>query len=126
MDGTLIEWYSSCMSQPAHIPNFNLFGETTAFPDVVHCEAVLDRAGQHGWRISPHRHTQMAQVFQISSGAAQVTLDGLERRLEPGQYLYIPPQVVHGFDEGRCLIGRERHWRGVKRLGIAVKQRTFS
>ncbi|MCA0962414.1 helix-turn-helix domain-containing protein [Salipiger bermudensis] len=85
------------MSQPAHIPNFNLFGETTAFPDVVHCEAVLDRAGQHGWRISPHRHTQMAQVFQISSGAAQVTLDGLERRLEPGQYLYIPPQVVHGF-----------------------------
>jgi len=98
MDGTFIEWYSSCMSQPAHIPIFNLFGETTAFPDVVHCESVLDRAGLHGWVISPHRHTQMAQVFQISTGAAKVTLDGMERQLGPSQYLYIPPQIVHGFE----------------------------
>lgn len=105
MDGSFIEWYYSCMNQPAHIPIFNLFGETTAFPDVVHCEAVLDRAGLHGWVISPHRHTQMAQVFQISSGAARVTLDGAETRLEPGQYLYIPPQIVHGFEFTRGTEG---------------------
>ena len=105
MDGNLIEWYYSRMPRPAHIPIFNLFGETTAFPDVVHCEAVLDRAGLHGWVISPHRHTQMAQVFQISSGVAQVTLDGVERQLEPGQYLYIPPQIVHGFAFSRGTEG---------------------
>jgi AraC family transcriptional activator of pobA len=86
------------MADTAQIPVFNLFGETTALPDVVHCEQIVDRAGLHGWRISPHRHTQMSQVFLIDQGHAQVMVDGSESTLDPGNYLYVPPQVVHGFD----------------------------
>ncbi|MAU45392.1 MAG: AraC family transcriptional regulator [Yangia sp.] len=105
MDEGDIGWYNSGMHETAHIPIFNLFGETTAFPDVIHCEAVFDRAGLHDWVITPHRHGQMAQIFQIVSGAAKVTLDGGSERLASGGYLYVPPQIVHGFEFTRGTEG---------------------
>ncbi|MDO6725226.1 helix-turn-helix domain-containing protein [Celeribacter halophilus] len=91
------EWYFSGMSEISPIPVFNLFGETSAFPDVIHCERIFDRARLHGWNISPHRHHQMAQVFQIETGFARVTLDGQESSLNNGEFLYVPPKIVHGF-----------------------------
>jgi AraC family transcriptional activator of pobA len=97
MDGNGIGWYFSGMAGPAHIPVFTLFGETTALPDVVHHERVRDRAGQRGWVIAPHRHSQMSQVLALEEGAARVSLDGQARDLAAGSYLYVPPLVVHGF-----------------------------
>lgn len=81
----------------SHIPVFNLFGETGAFPDVVHCERIWDRARLHDWLIAPHRHREMAQMFLMRQGVAQVRLDGRESRLEDGEFLFVPAQVVHGF-----------------------------
>jgi AraC family transcriptional regulator, transcriptional activator of pobA len=98
MDVTGKEWYFSGMSNLPPIPIFNLFGETLPFPDVVHCERVLDRAGLHDWVISPHRHSQMAQMFYIENGQAKVTLDGVETWLKSGEILYVPPKIVHGFE----------------------------
>lgn len=105
MDCTVIGWYYSGMTDAHSIPLFNLFGETTAFPDVVHCERVLDRAGLHDWIIAPHRHSQMSQVFYIENGSAHVMLDDSEERLESGRYLYVPPQIVHGFEFTRGTEG---------------------
>ncbi|SFK05265.1 helix-turn-helix domain-containing protein [Celeribacter neptunius] len=85
------------MNETNPIPVFNLFGETSAFPDVVHCERIFDRARLHGWRISPHRHHQMAQLFHIEQGHAEVTLDGRDMALKSGEFLYVPPKIVHGF-----------------------------
>ncbi|PTQ75567.1 AraC family transcriptional regulator [Celeribacter persicus] len=97
MDRRGNEWYFSGMSEISPIPAFNLFGETSAFPDVIHCERVFDRARLHGWKISPHRHHQMAQVFHIEKGFARVTLDGTETALKNGEFLYVPSKIVHGF-----------------------------
>ena len=97
MDACGFEWYFSGMTQMHNVPNFNLFGETTSFPDVVHIERIHDRAGPHGWTITPHRHSQMAQVFHIENGNAEVTLDGLGSTLKAGYFLYVPPRIVHGF-----------------------------
>lgn len=105
MDWLVIDWYFSGMSDVHTIPLFNLFGETTVFPDVVHCERVLDRAGLHDWVISPHRHSQMSQVFHIERGAARVLLDGAKTGLDSGDYLYVPPQIVHGFEFSRGTEG---------------------
>nr|WP_319249846.1 helix-turn-helix domain-containing protein [uncultured Celeribacter sp.] len=85
------------MHEIGQIPTFNLFGETSAFPDVIHCERVFDRARLHGWRISPHRHQQMTQVFHIEKGFARVTMDGSESDLKSGEFLFVPPKIVHGF-----------------------------
>ncbi|WP_417267402.1 helix-turn-helix domain-containing protein [Celeribacter baekdonensis] len=97
MDGVGNEWYYSGMIDTNIIPAFNLFGETSAFPDVVHCERVFDRAGLHDWVISPHRHHQMTQIFHIEQGHACVSLDGQEKSLKNGEFLYVPTKIVHGF-----------------------------
>ncbi|RWR28322.1 helix-turn-helix domain-containing protein [Sinirhodobacter populi] len=81
----------------ARIPVFNLFGETGAFPDVIHCERIWDRARLHDWVISPHRHREMAQLFHMGRGAAEVRVDGREVRLADGDFLFVPAQAVHGF-----------------------------
>ena len=91
-------WHISRMTSAHPIPSFNLFGETTVFPDVVHCEQYFDRAAQHDWAISAHRHDQMAQLFVMDEGSAEVSLDGATRHLNTGWYLFVPPHVVHGFN----------------------------
>ncbi|MBN9888167.1 helix-turn-helix domain-containing protein [Pelagibaca abyssi] len=93
------------MRENSPIPAFNLFGETSAFPDVIHCERVFDRARLHDWKISPHRHHQMAQVFHMEQGTARATLDGHDIKLGNGDFLYVPPQVVHGFTFDRGTEG---------------------
>ncbi|MDO5620275.1 MAG: helix-turn-helix domain-containing protein [Paracoccus sp. (in: a-proteobacteria)] len=85
------------MSASQQIPVFNLFGETSAFPDVVHVERIHDRAHLHDWQIFPHRHRDMAQLFLIEQGQAAALIDGQDITLEQQQILYIPPMVVHGF-----------------------------
>ncbi|HEY0276584.1 MAG TPA: helix-turn-helix domain-containing protein, partial [Paenirhodobacter sp.] len=101
MDGSGKVWYFSCMDMlsqyPEQIPVFNLFGETGAFPDVIHCERIWDRARLHGWEILPHRHREMVQIFYMQQGAARVRVDGRDFSLADGGFLLMPTQVVHGF-----------------------------
>ena len=102
MDGAGGGWYFSGMVTRSAIPAFTLFGETGAFPDVVHCERIWDRARLHGWTISPHRHHDMAQLFVLRQGRAQVQMDGQGLDLAGGPVLFVPALIVHGFrfDQG--------------------------
>jgi AraC family transcriptional activator of pobA len=97
MDQQRNHWYYSCMTQMHHIPDYALYGETAAFPDVVHCEHIKDRAPDHGWRISAHRHAQLVQVFYIQSGSAVADVDGQKFTLSDNQLFFIPAQAVHSF-----------------------------
>lgn len=85
------------MSKPDAIPVFTLFGETGAFPDVVHCETLFARAPSHDWRIAAHRHAHIAQLFLISDGHAKATVDGQQLELAADCFLYVPIQAVHAF-----------------------------
>ena len=97
MDGSGEDWYESCMDDENEIPVFSLFGETGAFPDVVHFERIRDRAQGHGWVIAPHRHSQMTQLFYIEEGTAQTQVDARSFDLGSGEFLYLPIHTVHGF-----------------------------
>lgn len=97
MDRSGINLYESCMSAPAGIPVYNLFGETSAFPDVIHCERIRDRARQHDWTISPHRHREIAQLFFMKQGTVKAALDGRHIDLNDNEILFIPALCVHGF-----------------------------
>ncbi|MEC9196799.1 MAG: helix-turn-helix domain-containing protein [Pseudomonadota bacterium] len=97
MDQSSKLWYYSNMSSEKHIPSFTLFGETSDFPDVIHVERIWDRARLHDWKITPHRHEQMYQVFHLARGHAEVELDGRRERLSQGTLLFVPPRTVHGF-----------------------------
>ena len=106
MDSSGNELYASHMTGSDGVPSFTLFGETGEFPDIVHCEAFVDRAANHDWVITPHRHPQMSQLFVISQGSARVRIDGERLALESGAFLFMPPLVVHGFEFTR---GAEGH-----------------
>lgn len=85
------------MAAPTNIPVFALFGETTPFPDVIHLERIMDRAAHHDWEIPAHRHGQLAQVVVIETGGAMAKIDGETLDLGPGEHLFVPAHVVHGY-----------------------------
>ena len=96
------------MQPHTSIPNFTLFGETGHFPDIIHIEAFSARAPLHNWRIAPHRHGHMAQLFLIENGSGQAVVDGHAITLKSHVYLYIPANKVHSFTfqpniEGRVI-----------------------
>lgn len=107
MDGTVHVWCYSHMdtTTPNRIPAFGLYGGTEA-PVAVHGERLRDRAGPGGWRIPPHRHPSLHQVFLILSGGAAISVDGGTLDLALPALVFLPPHVVHGF---RFAAGTEGH-----------------
>lgn len=98
MDSAGNVWHFSGMEHVSQIPVFSLFGESGAFPDVVHCERILDRARLHDWQISPHRHREIAQIFFMQQGAAHLRVDGVRTRLGDESFQFIPARAVHDLD----------------------------
>ena len=81
----------------ADIPAFQLYGEDTAFPDMLHMEQIRDRAAGLDWVIRPHRHTHLFQVFLLLSGQMRCQIDGRSLRPALPLALGLPPGCVHGF-----------------------------
>lgn len=79
------------------IPAWNLYGEDQAFPDVLHCEKITDRAAGLDWIISSHRHPHLHQFFMIKSGAIEMDADGVRLQPEAPCVITIPKGTVHGF-----------------------------
>lgn len=80
-----------------NIPRFNLYGENSQFPDIVHFEHIKDRASEYAWVISPHRHPQMSQLIFIKQGSVEVNVDGKQFTMGDNSLIYIPAEAVHGF-----------------------------
>lgn len=80
------------------IPVWQLYGEDSPFPDILHIERIVDRAEGLHWRIAPHRHLHLHQVFLILSGEVRLTVDGQQTRADPPVVMNIPRGTVHGFD----------------------------
>ena len=91
--------YKSNMRASARsaIRSYNLFGETSDVPDVVHCETIAARSVLHDWELEPHRHARLHQVLLVSRGGGEVTLEGQSHRLRPMSLVNVPTGQVHGF-----------------------------
>ncbi len=79
------------------IRTYNLFGEASDLPDVVHCETIAARSVVHGWEFAPHRHARLHQILLIESGGGQATLEGRVHALRPMRAVNVPIGHVHGF-----------------------------
>jgi AraC family transcriptional activator of pobA len=79
------------------IPVWQLYGENSPFPDLLHIERIVDRAAGLDWTIEPHRHAHLHQIFYLKSGDVAFQVDG--RTLHPATpvTLNLPPGSVHGF-----------------------------
>lgn len=87
------------MRTTATVPNYLLYGEAVSerFPDVLHCETIPARSEAHDWRIRPHRHLGVLQVFLIAGGDARALIDGEEREITAPAAILMPAGEVHGF-----------------------------
>lgn len=94
------------MTHVPPIPVFDLYGESRAFPDVLHCETINDRAALHDWRIGVHRHSGLHQFFLLTAGEAELTVDGAHARPPLPALVTMPRLVAHGF---RFARGTEGH-----------------
>ncbi len=92
------------------IPDVELYGEVKGWPvlEMLHCEPLVERSRRHNWKINPHRHTGITQLFYLQQGGAQATLDGALTELSPPCVLVVPEGCVHDFSwtentEGQVL-----------------------
>ena len=85
------------MAAQTPIPVWQLYGEDSPFPDLLHIERIVDRAAGLDWTIAPHRHAHLHQIFYLKSGDVVFQVDG--RTLHPATpvALNLPPGSVHGF-----------------------------
>jgi len=79
------------------IPTWQLYGEESPFPDVLHIERIIDRAEGLHWVIAPHRHLHLHQLFLILSGEVSLSVDGSVVSMTPPILLNMPRGTVHGF-----------------------------
>jgi AraC family transcriptional regulator, transcriptional activator of pobA len=86
------------LARPAEqVPSWNLYGEDRAFPDVLHCELITDRAAGLDWIIAPHRHPHLHQFFLLRDGEIAMTADGNRYLPEAPCLVSIPRGSIHGF-----------------------------
>ena len=79
------------------IPAWQLYGENRPFPDSVHVERIVDRAAGLEWRIAPHRHMHLHQIFLLTDGQIEMSVDDRVLTLRPPVVMNMPPGTVHGF-----------------------------
>lgn len=87
-------WYFSNM-EPIH--NYNLFGEHSDLPDVVHCELIELRSLLHNWEFAAHRHAHLHQILLIEDGGGEARIEGETYDLSNESLVNVPRGTVHGF-----------------------------
>jgi AraC family transcriptional activator of pobA len=100
MEGSAFVLYNSNMRQSpsrSAIQVYNLFGEKSDLPDVVHCETIAARSVLHDWVLAPHRHARLHQVVLIERGGGEASLDGRVHALRPMHMVNVPVGDVHGY-----------------------------
>lgn len=101
MDETGHLWYFSDMTEELmsqeRIPSWSLYGEERAFPDILHCERIIDRSEALDWIIQPHRHPHLHQFFLVLTDGIEVVADGQKLVPVAPCVLTIPRNAVHGF-----------------------------
>ena len=86
-----------------HVPTVDFYGESAAWStaSLVHCEPLIERSKRHQWRIRPHRHSSIVQLFLLSEGSGTGRFDTTEYQLTAPCIAVIPARCVHEFDWSR-------------------------
>lgn len=81
------------------IPSFDLYGEPQprARLEPVHLEPLITRSSSNDWKIRPHRHRFLYQLFWIREGGGIVLNRAGEQAVLAPALISIPREKVHGF-----------------------------
>jgi AraC family transcriptional activator of pobA len=77
-----------------------LYGDNNQrdFGDFVHHELLATRSKLYNWEINEHLHTDLFQIFIISSGEGVLIQDNKRINLKAPCTLIIPTNTFHGFE----------------------------
>lgn len=84
-------------SNMENVQSYNLFGERSGLPDVVHCEAIETRSKLHNWEFQPHVHARLHQFLLLDQGDGTATLEGKAFTLREKSLVNVPTGIVHSF-----------------------------
>ena len=121
MDRPAENLYASDMTQGAQILTYNLFGESTDLPDVVHCETIETRSRLHDWEFAPHRHARLHQALFVETGGGQASLDGMTLDLPTGRKLAETPEMLAEFELRKAEIDAIRSAQGAQLLASTTE-----
>jgi len=64
--------------------------------DLVEYAVILEPPYPPGWRVAPHRHSQL-EINLVKSGSCIVSADTIDYHFKAGNVFFIPSSVVHDF-----------------------------
>lgn len=75
-------------------------------PDLLHCEALRFRSRKQPFKVGPHRHRGLNQIFYLQEGSGVVHLNGEAVSVKAPCIITIPDECVHHFDWADNVEGR--------------------
>ncbi|HTJ50547.1 MAG TPA: helix-turn-helix domain-containing protein [Cyclobacteriaceae bacterium] len=91
------------------LKNYNgLYEEPVSFssPFYIYSESIRERSVLFNWKIEPHLHIHLYQIFFIETGYVNVDTTSGVQELQGPAVIIIPPGIVHGFDFDPNVTGR--------------------
>ncbi len=84
----------------AEVPTVAFYGEAGDWSTaaLLHSELLIERSSLHAWRIRPHRHNSLVQLFWLASGLGTARFDSQTRRLRAPCIAVVPERCVHEFE----------------------------
>lgn len=88
------------MAQSKYIKNFSgLYRQNGGVQDpYFFTEKIKTRAVHFDWKVDPHFHSRLFQIFLVRKGYAKAYLNAQQYLIEGSFLIFIPPGVIHGFD----------------------------
>lgn len=82
------------------VPTVDFYGDATQWSTsaLLHSELLTERSLRHAWKIRPHRHSSIAQLFWLHSGSGTARFDGEPSELEAPCVAIVPELCVHEFE----------------------------
>jgi AraC family transcriptional activator of pobA len=89
------------------VPSVAFYGEAGDWSTaaLLHSEPLFERSRMHAWRIRPHRHDNLVQLFWLSAGQGTAIFDAEQIELVSPCIAVVPERCVHEFNWSQASIG---------------------
>lgn len=91
----------------AAVPTVAFYGDAAEWSTsaLLHSEPLIERTRLHAFRIRPHRHSSLAQLFWLAGGTGAGRFDGEPFELVAPCVVVVPELCVHEFEWGQDCDG---------------------
>lgn len=89
------------------VPTVDFYGDAAEWSTsaLLHSEPLIERSRLHAWKIRPHRHSSLAQLFWLTRGTGVGCFDGERYELSAPCVVVVPELCVHEFEWERDCDG---------------------